>query len=434
MSQRPMEHCSTPQGQELLLVGASVRSAAVSAVRAGMHVVTADLFGDRDIPPQCVVVRVDDYPQGLHEVASRWSPRYWMYTGGIENHSDLVEAISLRHALLGNRASTLARVRDPWLLRSVLKGQQIDYPEIRVERPEADGVGWLRKAHSSCGGLQISACPSLFVRPARDPGHEQKPPAATPTSWADSMLSGDERGGFYYQRYVRGVSCGAVFLACCGRARLWGVTRQLVGCRWAGSSGFRYVGSVGPVRLGTRLTAELQRVGQCLAEEFELRGLFGVDLIVAGSRLWVLEVNPRLTASVEIVEQASGLNAMALHWAACRGESLPDLTEASGPLLYGKAIVSASRDGNVNAQFYEDLAACKPEGNSAEYGDRLADLPQEGTRIGAGHPILTVFAQGHRLASVVRRLRCRAAEVRRLWGGKQTETAQGEPPDGKRVS
>ncbi len=45
------------------------------------------------------------------------------------------------------------------------------------------------------------------------------------------------------------MSVSAVFLAAGGSAVLLGVTRQLVGCRWAGATGFRYVGSIGPLAI-----------------------------------------------------------------------------------------------------------------------------------------------------------------------------------------
>ena len=55
------------------------------------------------------------------------------------------------------------------------------------------------------------------------------------------------------------------------------------------------------------------RLGNILAEQFELMGLFGVDFVLEGERVWSLEVNPRYTASVEIVERFTGVSAIAKH-------------------------------------------------------------------------------------------------------------------------
>ena len=102
----------------------------------------------------------------------------------------------------------------------------------------------------------------------------------------------------------------AVFLAAGGSAVLLGVTRQLVGCRWAGATGFRYVGSIGPLEIDRGLRRQFQRIGDCLADAFDMCGLFGIDAIVSGTDVWTIEVNPRLTASVEILERATGLAAI----------------------------------------------------------------------------------------------------------------------------
>ena len=48
----------------LILVGASVRAAAHSAVRAGFQPVAIDLFGDLDLPPGCPWTAMGKYPQG----------------------------------------------------------------------------------------------------------------------------------------------------------------------------------------------------------------------------------------------------------------------------------------------------------------------------------------------------------------------------------
>ncbi len=87
---------------------------------------------------------------------------------------------------------------------------------------------------------------------------------------------------------------------------LIGIVRQLVGERWLGSRNFQYAGSVGPWPVSDGTRATLARIGNVLAEEFDLIGLFGVDFILDDEEVWTLEVNPRYTASVEIVERVTG--------------------------------------------------------------------------------------------------------------------------------
>ena len=44
-----------------------------------------------------------------------------------------------------------------------------------------------------------------------------------------------------------------------------------------------------------------------------LRGLFGVDFVLRDGIPWPVEVNPRYTASVEVLEFAAGIRALTLH-------------------------------------------------------------------------------------------------------------------------
>ena len=80
----------------------------------------------------------------------------------------------------------------------------------------------------------------------------------------------------------------------------------------------RYAGSLGPLPLDPRRHASLTRIGEVLAREFDLRGLFGVDFIDDGAEPWPIEVNPRYTASIEVLERALSFSAVGWHVAACR--------------------------------------------------------------------------------------------------------------------
>ena len=72
---------------------------------------------------------------------------------------------------------------------------------------------------------------------------------------------------------------------------------------------FAYCGSVGPLPLDCLLAPALRRLGHRLAAEGGLRGLFGIDGVLRDGAFWPVEVNPRYTASVEVLEYATGLRA-----------------------------------------------------------------------------------------------------------------------------
>jgi predicted ATP-grasp superfamily ATP-dependent carboligase len=165
----------------------------------------------------------------------------------------------------------------------------------------------------------------------------------------------------------------------------------------------------------------LVRLGNVLSEQFELTGLFGVDFILDGEQVWTVEVNPRYTASVEIVERCTGAKAITAHVATCGG--LSDGIERAGESLapiggedatarfelncHGKATLFAMRDVVISQEFAEYSIA---ESLRSPW-PALGDVSAAGTPIEKGRPILTVFAIGMSVAEVERRLRERVVEV-----------------------
>ena len=123
---KPQEFHKLPMPERLIIAGASVRAAAQSAVRSGLLVTAADLFCDRDLAECSQAHRVANYPRGILDITRRIPPAEWMYTGGLENEPDLVDAVSRRHALLGHGGCVLRQVRDPWQLAQALAHAEAD--------------------------------------------------------------------------------------------------------------------------------------------------------------------------------------------------------------------------------------------------------------------------------------------------------------------
>jgi uncharacterized protein len=394
--------------EQVLIVGASVRGACQCAARAGFRVMAADLFADRDLIACARTWRVTDYPSQFARIARDVAPGVWMYTGGLENQPDLVDEISVRHELLGNPGRVLRRVRDPWQLASALRRAQLLYPHPRHELPETRSGAWLRKPQRGCGGIGIRLVPLRTRSITAKTGRQTTcPPAAGSVPGPPHAPIGGVEST-YYQPYVRGRPVSALFVAAAGQATLLGVTRQLLG-GWSGVGQFRYVGSIGPVRLNNRLRDTFRQLGACLAEAFDLRGLFGVDAVIAGEEVWTIEVNPRFTASVEIVERITGLSAITVHQAACRQGELPVVPGRLAGTRHGKLILFARQDLRVDGPWERWLGISEQEQWPA-----LTDLPPIGSRITRGAPVLTVFASGTSCREVGWLLRRRAEHVHRF--------------------
>jgi predicted ATP-grasp superfamily ATP-dependent carboligase len=216
---------------------------------------------------------------------------------------------------------------------------------------------------------------------------------------------------------VEGVSCAAVYVAARRRAVLLGITRQLIGATWAGAGGFRYVGSLGPAVLQHGAIETFRRIGDVLSNAFQLTGLFGVDAMVDETTVWVVDVNPRYTASVEVLEWSTGVPSIAMHLAACCHGVLPDEPDWQQGMACGKAILHARRLGRMPEGLSHDLAR-RSRGSS---WPRFADIPAPGEPINPYAPVATVLARGADVATVERRLRRRVAALEgRLYDQPET--------------
>jgi len=372
----------------LLIFGASVRAAAQSAIRAGFQPVGADMFGDVDLAECCTAHRVDDYPRQLETLVKTLPESPWLYTGALENRADLVDRIARLRELYGNPGDVLRQVRDPFLVGQALTQDGLRFPEVARHLPRGRRGSWLQKPFESSGGERIS-----LIRES---------------ATGDGACGGDSRT--YFQRFIDGDSCSAIYVGAAGRAMFVGATRQLVGAAWTGATGFKYAGSIGPLVLPEHIEAEFQRIGGCLAKRFGPVGIFGVDAIVAENAVWPVEVNPRYTASVEILERVTGIETIAMHVRACRDGKLPRSCEKRRKCFCGKAIIYADRTLTVPERFVRFAGRL----NRRAVQSAIADIPAGGQQIEAGRPVVTVFADAGSLTSLRQRLECRVRRVQKM--------------------
>ena len=302
-----------------------------------------------------------------------------MYTGALENRPDLIEVLSRRRPLWGNQAATVRMVRDPIRLAETLRSHGLSAPGVRLD-PIAlpvDG-SWLRKPLESSAGHGISEY--------RD---EVEPSTAC-----------------YYQERIEGPSLSAIYVGGREGASLVGITRQLIG---RGDSHFAYRGNLAPWPISTHAAQRVMAIGRALVHAFGLVGLFGVDFILRREEPWVVEVNPRYTAAVEVLELALGRALLAEHRRACLGEPIEHriVGPADRHSFVAKEIVFAATDLEFDVTEYEPAKALFEI-------PVIGDVPDPGTRFDVGDPVLTVFAEGATPESCMAALEDRRRAFERL--------------------
>jgi predicted ATP-grasp superfamily ATP-dependent carboligase len=386
----------------VIVVGASARALAWSASRAGIAVHAADLFADADLR-SCVAeavavapARGARYPARLVAAVAGFPQAPVCYTGALENHPRVVDKLATLRPLAGNDGRRLALVREPARLARAVRAAGLGFPDTR---PAAAGVptdgSYLVKPRASAGGRGIEP-------------------------WRGGPAP---RTAHVWQRRVRGAAWGVAFAITAGRPRLYGASRALVGSGWCGAKPFAWCGAVDvpPAAIRAGLRRQFDALGAVLAKEFGLVGLVGADLVVdAAGRAHVIEVNPRPTASMELVERAGGGSLAVAHLAACGLAAAPPPTSGRS-CRWAKAVLFQARDRDlvVDGGVAAALAALQARWTTAD-GDwpALADMPMPGSVVRAGGPLLTVFAAAPSARAALARLRRRAAAVRSAIGAR----------------
>lgn len=366
----------------IVILGGSVRSAAQSAVRGGLRALARDQFGDADLAASCDGAAAPPYPTGLVSAARAAPPGPWMYTGAFENHPRLIAEVSRRHRLLGNGPAVLRGARDPFAIERALRAAGLPALECRPwsSAAPADGT-WFAKPWRSAGGQGAKL-------------------------WTGGPAPVGKRGRIFLQRYVAGRSVGASFLASRDSVRLLGVCEQLQHASGAEADSCGYAGSLGPLPLDDGAIARFAKIGETLHGAFGLVGLFGVDAIIAGDDVWPIEINPRWTASMELLERAAEQSYVAAHVAACEANELL-FDRAPAVAWQGKRILYAERRLDIDATATAALAAM----NQGRAWPVVADIPHAGVVIHARRPILTVFASAPTRDALLAELDVRAKQV-----------------------
>jgi predicted ATP-grasp superfamily ATP-dependent carboligase len=227
----------------------------------------------------------------------------------------------------------------------------IPFPDVSCAQPHTP-EDWLAKRKGGAGGVHIK-------------------PAAR---------ANNNGGEIYYQRKVLGTPVGALFLADGKNAIVLGFSAQ-----WSVPTEhqpYRYGGAVRPAPLAPHFAAALTGTVERLAAATALVGLNSADFLVDAESYWLLEINPRPGATLDIFEPIER-SLFALHMAACAGTlptppRYPDGAKAS-------AIVYAEHN----------ISSVPP----LSWPEWTADRPRAGTMIKAGQPVCTVCACSSAAAS-----------------------------------
>lgn len=369
-----------PPAIRIALAANSARSLVECAHAAGLRAVALDVFGDVDtcrLAESCIPIGGAGLAMdraallaALAALRARGDVAGWVAGSGFEAQLDLLAEAAAVLPLIGNRPEAVRRARSPAAFAALLDVLGIAHPEFSAVRP-ADPHGWLVKDAHACGGWH--------VRPA------------------EAVAAPGAGAGIHFQRRIEGEAYSCLFLCAADALHVLGFSRQIV--RPLGGRPYVYRGGLGPVALPIAVLAQMRDAALKLTRALGLVGLNGIDFILdPAGRPWLLELNPRPTAALQLFDAAYGGVLLRAHIDACCGRTIA-LPEPADEGVRGFETVFARRAAQVDAAAAAWLAA-QPW---------CCDIPQPGTRHAWGDPLCTVRAEAASEAAV----RARLSERRR---------------------
>ncbi|MDD2722663.1 MAG: ATP-grasp domain-containing protein [Methylovulum sp.] len=352
----------------LLILANSARMLAQAAHQAGFIPIVIDLYADRDTREsahawrQVDSLREDDIAPAVAFFLNHYPVKRAVYGSGFEAFPESLAYLQQRLQLCGNSPETFANIIDKHYFFQVLASLNIPYPISVFSAPD-DKNDWLSKPLRGQGGVGIK------------------------TWLADSVVA-----GCYWQRQQSGIPHSVLFLADGHHVQVIGFNRQ-----WTvaiGTEAFVFAGVINQTGLSDQQKALIGGWLGKLVPAFNLTGLNSLDFLQNGEDLWVLEINPRPSASMQLY--AGDL--MTQHINACARRlspimDFPPVQSCACQIIYAPC----------------DL----PIPDTMQWPENCLDIPPSGVICRKGQPICSIIAHHKTAQSVCEQLQYRQRNI--LW-------------------
>jgi len=344
----------------VLIVASSGRMLAQAAKNLGLKPLVIDLFADIDTQRYAESFRqVPSLSKGylissVDYFVKRYSVTHVIYGSGLENHPESLYYLNSRLTILGNSPEIFVVLHNKSLFFSELDRLDIPYPDSTFNKPETID-DWLVKPMQGHGGIGI-----------------------------ERYNAGDKSdSSSYWQKYQYGTPHSVLFLADGQQVQVVGFNRQ-----WSVSlkdiGEFVFSGIINssdlPVEQELLVTTWLKK----FVHVFALKGLNSLDFIQSGDKSFVLEINPRISASMQLYDA----DLLIRHIKASTGELMDKPALQSGYTAY--QIIYAEQDVAIPQSFVWP-AWCM-------------DLPPPEALIRTGQPICSIIAHQKQAQSVFKQL------------------------------
>lgn len=387
----------------LVVLGFSARAAAECAVRAGYQPIVVDYCGDRDLTSLgCRYHSMAD-PAWLDWLVDQPTSGPILITGGMEHQSVRLYDYFRRTGRSCEAIDSVLAMRDIQNWQRWAQESDIVWPKsvpmsdafVQPDPTMGSHSRWVLKSYQSVGGQGV---------------HDWPIDNAT-----SSHRLADDFQNYYLQQKQEGTGFGVTFLTSDFGTILIGGAESGFEDTQSFMPKYTYRGSMGPCQLPATFLARLRSFAQRAGNEARILGLWQADFIVNPEFIALLEINPRWSASMELLDVAMEERFVGWH-VACVNKSVElsawqalslrsDQRILAAPKrVFGKLIHYAPCDFVVSeAQASSWWEVRWDSGNTlpAERTWFAADIPPANTQVSRGQPIRTSMMIGKTKEEVV---------------------------------
>jgi predicted ATP-grasp superfamily ATP-dependent carboligase len=382
----------------ILIIALSARPFVAAAVQAGFKVSAIDGFADSQTQAMASLIKVAPFDNDGFQAAALLAiidtldtNRYigFVYGSGFEAQPALLAEVAKRIPLLGNLPATLASVKSPRIFFSACARLGVAHPQTWTQVNANLPLDGLLKAVGASGGSHVQ-----------------------PYSNGKVMLDKQH----YAQQKLHGLPVSVLFLAYAQQLVLVGFNELMLAPTLA--LPYRYGGVVSQIDLTESEQNQLLKAAQQLTAEFSLLGLNSLDAVLQDGVAYVLEVNPRLSASVGLYETVEGeMNLLAMHVAACKQTK-----------SYALPSSVAVKSGSVaQAVIYSALPLSIPANFAWPEWVQDCPSPQPSVQMLAGQPVCTVLASADKADAAKQLLAIRVKMLNNLLANRLKEEDDASP-------
>ncbi len=339
----------TPQREQLLIIASSGRMLASLAKNLGFEPSVIDCFADVDTQAYASqVIKVNDL--SLIEVKDaltllkNQSTTYVIYGSGLESHQSTLNYLAQNFTVLGNSPLVFATIQNKAQFFLTLKQRNINFPEICFQAP-VDNENWLIKPLTGEGGVGIK--------------------------W--HTTENNTNNTCYWQKYYQGTPRSVLFVANTKEYQIIGYHKQFT--TQIGNNEFVFSGLINQLEIDTTVEQTINKVLKTLVVDFSLQGINSLDFIEYKRQCYVLEINARPSASLNLYSSdvfSTHINS------GLTGNSLPVLNSLTSYQAY--KIIFADQLITINQLI--------------KWPSWVVDIPQESAIIHTGMPICSIMAGG----------------------------------------